>query len=131
MSPLSIDWYVFWAAYKWTGDAKYLQPLRDEGPAILTSLTADGLDLLNVRDTWGKRIRAFRAPHFAWQMTGDLHYLEQLYADQIEAAALREYLNTEGSLWIDRVNVDNAELQRARLGGIGARPQLRPIRDTC
>jgi hypothetical protein len=52
-------------------------------------------------------------------MTGDWHYLEQLYADQIEAAALREYLNTEGSLWIDRVNVDNAELQRARLGGIG------------
>jgi hypothetical protein len=52
-------------------------------------------------------------------MTGDLHYLEQLYAGQIEAAALREYLNTEGSLWIDRVNVDNAELQRARLGGIG------------
>ena len=52
-------------------------------------------------------------------MTGDLHYLEQLYAGQIEAAALREYLNTEGSLWIDRVNVDNAELQRARLSGIG------------
>jgi hypothetical protein len=52
-------------------------------------------------------------------MSGDLHYLEQLYAGQIEAAALREYINTEGSLWIDRVNVDNSELQRARLGGIG------------
>ena len=41
-----------------------------------------------------------------------------LYASQIEAAALREYVNTEGSLWIDRVNVDHAELQRARLGGV-------------
>jgi hypothetical protein len=116
--PLGVDWYVFWAAYKWTGDSKYLQPLRDEGPAILRSLSADGLDQLDVRDTWGKQLPA-SSLHFAWQMSGDLHYLEQLYADQIEAAALREYLNTEGSLWIDRVNVDSAELQRARLGGIG------------
>jgi len=125
VSPISIDWYVFWAAYKWTGDAKYLQPLRDEGPAILASLTADGLDLLQVKDTWGTRVftssaqrSAQAGQHFAWQLTGDLHYLEQLYAEQIEAAALREYLNTEGSLWIDRVDVEHAELQRARLGGI-------------
>ena len=126
VSPISIDWYVFWAAYKWTGDAKYLQPLRDEGPAILASLTADGLDLLKVKDTWGTQVftssaqrSAQAGQHFAWQMTGDLHYLEQLYGEQIEAAALREYLNTEGSLWIDRVDVEHAELQRARLGGIG------------
>jgi hypothetical protein len=124
-SPLGIDWYVFWAAYKWTGDSKYLQPLRDEGPAILASLTADGLDLLKVKDTWGTQVFASTAQrsaqagvHFAWQLTGDLHYLEQLYAGQIEAAAVREYINTEGSLWIDRVEVGNAELQRARLGGI-------------
>jgi hypothetical protein len=124
--PLGIDWYVFWAAYKWTSDPRYLQPLRDEGPPILASLTADGLDLFNVKDTWGTQVFGASAQrsaqaglHFAWQMTGDLHYLEQLYADQIEAAALREYINTEGSLWIDRVEVGNAELQRARLGGIG------------
>jgi hypothetical protein len=126
VTPLSIDWYVFWAAYKWTGDAKYLQPLRDEGPAILASITFDGLDLLKVKDTWGAQVFTSSAQrstqagqHFAWQMTGDLHYLEQLYGDQIEAAGLREYINTEGSLWIDRVEVGNAELQRARLGGIG------------
>ncbi|MGA2148399.1 MAG: LamG-like jellyroll fold domain-containing protein [Bryobacteraceae bacterium] len=125
-SPLGIDWYVFWAAYKWTGDPKYLQPLQDEGPAILRSITADGLDLLDVRDTWGKQLLASTTPrsadsanrHFAWQMSGDLRYLEQLYADQVEAAAVREYINTEGSLWIDRVNVESAELQRARLGGV-------------
>ena len=28
--------------------------------------------------------------HLAWQATGDLRYLEDLYADQIKAAALRE-----------------------------------------
>jgi hypothetical protein len=51
-------------------------------------------------------------------MTGQTRYLETLHAGQVEAAALREYINTEGSLWIDRVSVSHAELQRARLGGI-------------
>jgi len=54
----------------------------------------------------------------AWQLTGDKSYLETLYAAQIEASAVREYLNTEGSMWIDRVEVPYAELQRARLGGV-------------
>ena len=31
---------------------------------------------------------------------------------------MREYINTEGSIWIDRVAIADAELQRARLGGI-------------
>ncbi len=51
-------------------------------------------------------------------MTGNPGLLERLYTDQAEASALREYINTEGSLWIDRVSVDTAELQRARLGGV-------------
>jgi hypothetical protein len=56
--------------------------------------------------------------HLAWQMTGDKHFLESLYGSQIEASALREYMNTEGSMWIDRVDVPYSELQRARLGGV-------------
>jgi hypothetical protein len=79
-----------------------------------------------VRQTWGVALatperagqRGFAPLHFAWQATGDKRFLESLYAAQIEAAALREYINTEGSLWIDRVNVADADLQRARLGGI-------------
>ena len=142
---------VFWAAWRWTGDAKYLQPFRDEGPRALDSITADGLDLLDVRDEWGKDVvasaqpgasgrrpnlpppnvtgtNAARAPiapppnyaamHFAWQLTGEKRYLETLYAAQIEASGIREYMNTEGSMWIDRVEVPYAELQRARLGGV-------------
>src|SRR6185295_6918381 len=31
---------------------------------------------------------------------------------------IREYMNTEGSMWIDRVDLPYSELQRARLGGI-------------
>jgi hypothetical protein len=119
-------WHMLWAAYRWTGENKYLQPFLDAGPPILRTLTANALDLLRLRETWGKQILAATTPgsadaaslHFAWQMTGDQRFLEQLYANQIEAAALREYINTEGSLWIDRVMVDHAELQRARLGGI-------------
>ncbi len=125
-SGLGHAWFIPWAAYRWTGDKKYLQPLLDEGPAALKTLTANALDMLNLRASWGKQILAETTPrsrdaedlHFAWQMSGDRRYLEQLYGNQIEDAALREYINTEGSLWIDRVGVNNMELQRARLGGV-------------
>lgn len=60
----------------------------------------------------------YTAAHLAWQATGDKRYLETLYASQIEASVLREFMNTEGSMWIDRVEVPNGELQRARLGGV-------------
>jgi len=58
------------------------------------------------------------ALHFAWQTSGDKRFLETLYAGQIETSAIRKYMNTEGSMWIDRVDVPNSELQRARLGGV-------------
>jgi hypothetical protein len=80
----------------------------------------NALERLGKRDAW----RATLVPgqpqtrHAAWQLTGDKAYLEALYADQIEAARLREFINTEGHLWSDRVNVPAADLQRARLGGI-------------
>jgi hypothetical protein len=117
---------LLWAAYRWTGDRKYLQPFLDAGPRGLPAVPASGLDVMGVRAQWGPQIPALvgmpfegdAMRHFAWQATGDVRYLEDLYADQIKAAALREYINTEGSLWIDRVNVPYAELQRARLGGV-------------
>ena len=51
-------------------------------------------------------------------MTGDKHPLEVLYDREIREEVLGEYINTQGSLWIDRVGVPYAALQRARLGGI-------------
>jgi hypothetical protein len=116
---------VLWAAYRWTGDRRYLQPFLDAGPRGLGQLAANGLDLMGVRESLGPRLPAQAASggesairHFAWQVTGDTKYLEDLYAEQTRAALLREYINTQGSLWIDRVNVPDAEIQRARLGGI-------------
>ena len=107
--------------------ASTVQPFLDAGPRGLGQVAANGLDLLGVRDTWGPRIPSLLAGpgegsaamrHLAWQVTGDTTYLEALYADQAAATLLREYINTQGSLWIDRINVPDAELQRARLGGI-------------
>ena len=37
---------------------------------------------------------------------------------RFETAADRKFINTEGSLWIDRIYFNNGELQRARLGGV-------------
>ncbi len=144
---------VFWAAWRWTGDAKYLLPFQDEGSRSLDTIPSNALDQLNVRETWGKdiveKLRSgassqprnatptpsnvptansqrlnipppsnYGAQHLAWQMTGDKRFLETLYAAQIEKSALLEYMNTEGSMWIDRVEVPSNELQRARLGGV-------------
>jgi hypothetical protein len=78
-------------------------------------------------DTLSKQIAGAPAAgpaggQLAWQMTGDTRYLEQVYRTQLEAEADREYINTEGSLWIDRIadggGFNTADLQRARLGGI-------------
>lgn len=117
---------VLWAAFRWTGDRKYLQPFLDAGPPVLPSINSNALDLLGLRKAWGPQILSSVTPqsdnnasrHLAWQLTGDTRFIERLYTDQAAAAARREYINTEGSLWIDRVNVPDAELQRARLGGI-------------
>jgi hypothetical protein len=120
-------WPILWGAYRWTGDTKYLAPLQDEGPRrFLQLVNSDALDLLNLRDTYGKEAADSVKPgsgsdadqYMAWQVTGDEKYLESLFAHQIETSALREYINTEGSLWIDRVQVPQFELQRTRLGGV-------------
>ena len=141
---------ILWAAWKWTGNEKYLAPFRDEGARALDLIPSNALDELKVKETWGKELAAalttgslnqnqgsraageapnsqrlnappppsFSALHFAWQTTGDKRFLETLYASQIETSALRKYMNTDGSMWIDRVDVPNSELQRARLGGV-------------
>jgi hypothetical protein len=131
-------WPLFWTAWQWTGQRRYLDPILDGGTSTLMSINADALDVLGLRGEWGPRIlrgdrgrppegrpgaqannyRASTGGQFAWQLTGDKRRLEKLYADQIEETALLEYINTEGSLWIDRVGVPTADLQRARLGGV-------------
>lgn len=117
---------LLWEVYRMTGEKRYLQPLLDLGTGVLGIICHDALDMLHLRETWGKEIAENTTPtkgadlyrHIAWQVSGNKSYLEHYYADQAESSALREYINTEGSLWSDRVSAANRELQRSRLGGI-------------
>jgi len=138
---------ILWAAWKWTGDEKYLAPFREEGARALDLIPSNALDELKLKATWGKELVTsltsggnnqsprnvesansqrlnvppppnFGSLHFAWQTSGDKKFLETLYANQIETSALHKFMNMEGSMWIDRVDVPNSELQRARLGGV-------------
>jgi len=136
-------WPLFWAAYKWTGQTRYLDPIYDQGVSGITDVNANMLDLLDLRGKWGAKLvagaekladpavaeayleksrgaeyRNAATTVLAWQMTGDRSYLERLYALQLAETDLTKFINTEGSLWIDRVGVFHADLQRARLGGV-------------
>jgi hypothetical protein len=143
VSHTYFPWPLFWSAWKWTGQAKYLDPIFDGGVPAITGVNANMLDLASLRPSWGPRILAAaedmtdpkqvsaylqtsRGAEYrnaatdvlAWQLTGDKGYLERLYAVQIAEADTYDYINTQGSLWIDRVGVFHADLQRVRLGGI-------------
>lgn len=122
--------HTFWAAWRWTGDAKYLQALDYRvvrgGPGVLSNLGENYVDVLGRQQDWGKQLVADAdkggsgfAAISAWQLTGDKKYLEALHADGIQAKAQREYMNTEGHWWSDRVEAPSEFLQRLRLGGIG------------
>jgi hypothetical protein len=72
----------------------------------------------------------------AYHLTGDKKYLEPIqskypdtrifdkdrlvkrYSDEISNLGVREYINTEGSIWIDRLSPFNPIIQEDRLGGI-------------
>ncbi|PTX92510.1 LamG-like jellyroll fold domain-containing protein [Opitutus sp. ER46] len=137
--------HVFWAAYRFTHDERYLAPFRADPVTALSFTNANLLDQIGLRAEFERRwregeraasietkrdatrrssrtgqlnFRISQGGHFAWQVTGDKTLLEELYAQQWEQCTLLEYINTEGSLWIDRVNVPTVELQRARLGGV-------------
>jgi len=132
----------FLAAWRWTGDNKYLQPLLPGGLSSLAGVGPDMLTALNLLEPLGPSMieRADAAEGYsraavggrmatplamsrfgAWQITGDKRYLEELYADEIQSAAQRMEIMTTGELWTDRVQVPSEMLQRSRLGGVAAR----------
>ena len=126
-------WFILWAAYRWTGDPKYVQPFIDSPMESMQLVNADTLDMLDLRKSQTNPLIAAAAKvsgpsgiaqpsetlwQLAWAATGDTSYLEKVYVSQIQTAKEREFINTEGSLWIDRVYFNNGELQRSRLGGV-------------
>jgi hypothetical protein len=120
-----------WAAYRFTGDAKYLAPVLarvgKSGPASVADLNENVIKLLGADKDWSKSLtdKAKKGGAFeqwaAWDATGDTKYLESLHASAIEDKSQRQYMYTEGHWWSDRVDQPNEILQRERLGGIALR----------
>ena len=121
---------LFWAAYRWTGDKKYLTPILasvdKSGIKAISDLNENLLDALDKRGSWGadavKKAAGGKADdlelYLAWQTSGDKRYLETLYGKEMQSAAQRMYMMTEGHWWSDRVEIPSEYLQRSRLGGI-------------
>ena len=124
---------LFYSAYRWTGDARYLRPILGDyarrGFPALAGLNANLLDGLNKRQEWTPAIlKAAEAAgrgrgdaftrYLAWEVTGDKRHLEALYGQEIQSASQRLYMMTEGHWWSDRVETPSDSLQRTRLGGV-------------
>src|SRR5205823_2510464 len=94
-------------------------PLMDENNYL--AVNADLMDVLH-SEIIAQRGAGVTGPRgmagYAWQLTSDKRPLEEMYLAQTRQCDLLEYINTEGSLWIDRVGVSYADVQRHRLGGI-------------
>ncbi len=121
--------HTFWAAWRWTGDVRYLKALDYRvargGPGALSNLGENYVEVLGRQQDWYPKLTADAeagkggfANLMAWQATGNRDYISALHAEGIQAKAQREYMNTEGHWWSDRVEAPSEFLQRARLGGI-------------
>lgn len=121
---------LMWAAYRWTGDARYLRPieqaLRQGGPGSISGIVngdiAAALNQPELRQSWVQAAQGRNAPtlalHGAWAATGDKTYLERLYDELRGEAQFRMPMMTEDHWWVDRVEIPTQELQRQRLGGV-------------
>ncbi len=105
---------------------------RDEDGNVYTEINFDTGELRG-SDGAGRAWPLFMA---AYEFTGDEKYLTfipekmvttrefnqhelvDFYTEQIKEKEVKQYIETEGSIWIDRVDRDNALIQEHRLGGI-------------
>ncbi len=113
-----------WAAYRFTGDAKYLAPILSRvaktGPGSLNDLNENVVAALG-KSEWGKAMAGMKSDFgriAGWDATGNRKLLEDQAADAIAYKTQRMYMYTEGHWWSDRVEMPNDLLQRQRLGGI-------------
>lgn len=141
-SGIGLAAHNFWAAYRWTGDKKYLRPMMpwfvDGDLAAISGLNADVLHRLpeagNLRRKIADRVVAgernyidrnlggMNTRDFAdlvlWQETGEKESLVDLYRrDRVSYTGRMPYL-TLAEAWTDRVALGIEALQRSRLGGV-------------
>jgi hypothetical protein len=116
-----------WAAFRFTGDAKYLRPLEGRvataGAGVAAEMNENGAALA-AADPVLAGLMAAKPPkgefgqYSSWNATGDLKPLEALHGAAIQDKLRHMYMYTEGHWWSDRVEQPNEILQRERLGGI-------------
>ncbi len=119
-----------WAAWRYTGDAKYLRPiearLAKAGAGALAEFNENAFDALPGGAAARAKLAATKsqdpfARYTAWAATGDTAPLEALHADAIADKSQHMDMYTEGHWWSDRVDQPSEILQRERLGGIALR----------
>jgi len=116
-----------WAAWRFTGDARYLRPILSrvaKAPAALADFNENGFAALPEGAALRDRIAAGEgdyAGHARWQKTGDPAPLAAAHEAAAKDRIARRYMLTEGHWWSDRVEMDTGLLQRERLGGIALR----------
>lgn len=110
-----------WAAWRFTGDAKYLLPINGRiargGPGALSEF-AENPAALGAREWRGG---SDFERYAAWNAGGGTATLEALHAEAIADKNQHMYMYTEGHWWSDRVEQPSDILQRERLGGIALR----------
>jgi hypothetical protein len=119
-----------WAAWRYTGDAKYLRPiearLAKAGPSALAEFSENAFDALPGGAEARRKLAEKRSDdpfsrYTAWAATGDTAPLEALHADAIADKSQHMDMYTEGHWWSDRVDQPSDILQRERLGGVALR----------
>ncbi|TFW31725.1 LamG-like jellyroll fold domain-containing protein [Massilia horti] len=136
--------HVFWAAYQWTGDAKYLRPIQAlAGRGNLGALRLLNADLLarlpggpaladkmlragdpgegKVDRNYGSSNDSDVVRLLRWQTTGDKREIADIFGRELQFNMKRFPVMTDAHLWTDRVNVSNEMLQRTRMGGVAHR----------
>ncbi|AQR72344.1 LamG-like jellyroll fold domain-containing protein [Sphingomonas sp. LM7] len=112
-----------WAAWRFTGDAKYLTPITSRvagAPTLFAEFNENALTALPEGREWAARVkgRGDLGGYVQWQENGDTAPLAHLHRDAIGQKTNRMYMMTQGHWWSDRVSMPQELLQRERLGGI-------------
>jgi hypothetical protein len=124
---ITVPLQTSWAAFRLTGDSKYLRPLdariAKSGPGVLGEINENAFAVAPSGDVWRRSLLARPsddpfALYAGWAASGDLSLLERLHARSIATKTQRLNMVTEGHWWSDRVESAMDILQRERLGGV-------------
>lgn len=117
---VSVPLQTAWAAWRFTGDARYLRPLQAR-PQAVGEINENGALLPETRAMVPIQGDGEAARIAAWTTSGDPAHLVPLHEAAIREKSARLYMMTEGHWWSDRVESETQWLQRERLGGIALR----------